>query len=174
MDQLQALRNTILLAEAHGMPGRPGDPTGLDHLRGMEVVASTGDFPPDKLGRWLGWAQCAVVAADIGVTLADMKALNKNGMPINNTAFRILTIMKEHRPKRAVTLPDTHTEYEECQAGCKYETGGSYAHIAKTIATELDTPANRFTVGTASEVQKVARESRYTPEDAWWDYKTGH
>lgn len=35
------------------------------------------DFSEAKLGRWLGWAQAAVVAANIGVTLDDVKALNK-------------------------------------------------------------------------------------------------
>ena len=41
----------------------------------LEIVEKS-DFSEAKLGRWLGWAQCAVVAANVGITLADMKALN--------------------------------------------------------------------------------------------------
>ncbi|WP_239591355.1 hypothetical protein [Mycolicibacterium tusciae] len=33
-----------------------------------------------KLGRWLGWAQCAVVAANVGLSLDDMKAINQRCM----------------------------------------------------------------------------------------------
>lgn len=76
MKQLQALRDTVRLAEDHGMPDLPGTDLGLEHLRDMADTAEANSFSPSKLGRWLGWAQCAVVAADIGVTLADMKALN--------------------------------------------------------------------------------------------------
>lgn len=76
MNQLQALRDTIRVAEDHGMPALPGSDLGLEHLRHMADTAESGSFSPSKLGRWLGWAQCAVVAANVGVTLADMKALN--------------------------------------------------------------------------------------------------
>jgi len=58
------------------MPELPGSDVGLGHLRRMAATAETSTFSEAKLGRWLGWAQCAVVAADVGVTLADMKALN--------------------------------------------------------------------------------------------------
>ncbi|UBV20331.1 MULTISPECIES: hypothetical protein [Mycolicibacterium] len=80
MNQLQALRDTIDLAEAHGMPELPDSPIGLQHLRDMlgevDKANSATPFSASKLGRWLGWAQCALVAADVGVTLDDMKALN--------------------------------------------------------------------------------------------------
>lgn len=75
MNQLAALRDTIVLAEERGMPEYCGD-LGLSHLRSMYTRAEAGDFSEAKLGRWLGWAQCAVVAACIGVTLDDMKAIN--------------------------------------------------------------------------------------------------
>ncbi|MFV8227354.1 hypothetical protein [Mycolicibacterium fortuitum] len=58
------------------MPDLPGSDLGLEHLRQMAHTAESSSFDPAKLGRWLGWAQCAVVSANIGVTLADMKALN--------------------------------------------------------------------------------------------------
>lgn len=76
MNQLQAFRDTIALAEQRGMPELPGSDLGLHHLRRMVAVVEEGSFGPAKLGRWLGWAQCAVVAAGVGVTLDDMKALN--------------------------------------------------------------------------------------------------
>jgi hypothetical protein len=77
MDQLAAFRDTIRLARLHDMPERPGNPLGLAHLRSMLERAESGEFSDTKIGRWLGWAQCAVVAADIGVVLDDMKYINK-------------------------------------------------------------------------------------------------
>lgn len=76
MDQLEALRETVARGAAKGMPEQPGSTVGLHHLRGMVEAAEVGAFPADKLGRWLGWAQCAVVAANIGFTLDDMRSLN--------------------------------------------------------------------------------------------------
>lgn len=35
------------------------------------------EFSDAKLGRWLGWMQAAVVAAGIGLTLEDMKEINR-------------------------------------------------------------------------------------------------
>ena len=76
MNQREAFRDTIELAAQRGMPERPGEELGLDHIRGM--FARIGDeFSEAKLGRWLGWAQCAVVAAGVGVSLEDMKELNR-------------------------------------------------------------------------------------------------
>lgn len=76
MNQRRALRETIELAEQRGMPALPGSDVGLSHLRSMLETVEKSDFSEAKLGRWLGWAQCAVVAANVGVTLTDMKALN--------------------------------------------------------------------------------------------------
>ncbi len=76
MNQVEALRETVRMAELHGMPTTAGSGLGLDHLRAMLATAHGSEFSEAKLGRWLGWAQCAVVAADIGLTLEDMKALN--------------------------------------------------------------------------------------------------
>ncbi|MEE3755218.1 hypothetical protein [Mycobacterium intracellulare] len=69
MTQLQALQDTVRLAEECSMPDLPGNTLGLEHLRAMAATAETSSFSPSKLGRWLGWAQCALVAATIGVTL---------------------------------------------------------------------------------------------------------
>jgi hypothetical protein len=55
-----------------------GESLGLRHLRSMYQQAQAGDFSDAKLGRWLGWAQCAVVAARIGLTLDDMKDINRS------------------------------------------------------------------------------------------------
>ena len=78
VDQLAAFRETIELAEERGMPDDRGSDLGLDHLRGMlaAVEAAAVTFSPAKLGRWLGWVQCAVVAAGAG-TLEEMKAINE-------------------------------------------------------------------------------------------------
>lgn len=76
MNQLAAFDETIALAEQRGMPEYGGE-LGLAHLRSMYEQAATGGFSDAKLGRWLGWAQCAVVAAAIGLTLEDMKQINR-------------------------------------------------------------------------------------------------
>lgn len=76
MDQVEVFRETVRLASAHGMPAMPGSEVGLDHLQGMLATIDGETFAEDKLGRWLGWAQCAVVAAGVGISLNDMKALN--------------------------------------------------------------------------------------------------
>jgi hypothetical protein len=75
MNQLAAFRDTIVLAEVRGMPECGGE-LGLSHLRSMYERAESAQFSDSKLGRWLGWAQCAVVAANIGLTLEDMKQIN--------------------------------------------------------------------------------------------------
>lgn len=76
MEQVEAFRETVALAAKHGMPVMPGSELGLEHLRAMLGTVEEQSFDEDKLGRWLGWAQCAVVAAGLGISLNDMKALN--------------------------------------------------------------------------------------------------
>lgn len=72
--QHQAFADTVFLAAQHGMPLNPGSTLGLAHLMEMRIRAQS--FDGAKLGRWLGWAQCAAVAADIGITLEDMQGIN--------------------------------------------------------------------------------------------------
>ncbi|AMS02667.1 hypothetical protein BJD55_gp099 [Gordonia phage Yvonnetastic] len=76
MNQIQAFRDTILLAEQNGMPEGIGSPFGLAHVRDMYQQACDGNFSEAKLGRWLGWAQCAVAAAGV-CDLYTMKIINK-------------------------------------------------------------------------------------------------
>jgi len=76
MEQVEAFRETVALAAKHGMPAMPGSELGLDHLRVMLNTVEGQSFDEDKLGRWLGWAQCAVVAAGVDISLNDMKTLN--------------------------------------------------------------------------------------------------
>ncbi|OHU47319.1 hypothetical protein BKG82_27085 [Mycobacteroides chelonae] len=73
--QRQAFADTVFLASQKGMPLSPGSDLGLHHLMQMRIRAQ--NMSGSKLGRWLGWAQCAVVAAGVGLTLDDMKAINK-------------------------------------------------------------------------------------------------
>lgn len=76
--QRQAFADTVFLASEHGMPLAPESDLGLYHLMQMRIRAQS--MAGSKLGRWLGWAQCAVVAADVGLTLDDMKAINQRCM----------------------------------------------------------------------------------------------
>jgi hypothetical protein len=46
------------------------------HVRDMLMRVANGEITGRKAHRWLGWAQCAAVAAGVG-TLEDMKAINK-------------------------------------------------------------------------------------------------
>lgn len=75
LNQREAFNETVRLAQTAGMPELPGSELGLAHMRSMQERILP-EFSEAKLGRWLGWAQCALVAADVGVTLEDMKALN--------------------------------------------------------------------------------------------------
>lgn len=77
MNMLAAFDATIELAEKRGMSpagNEEDDGLGLDHLRDMRTRIHS-SFSQAKLGRWLGWAQCAVVASGVA-TLDEMKALN--------------------------------------------------------------------------------------------------
>lgn len=76
MNQQEALRETVKLAVDHGMALDRDGHLGLYHLKEMLHAVDRGDFSDAKLGRWLGWAQCAV-AANIGLTLDDMKRINR-------------------------------------------------------------------------------------------------
>lgn len=77
-----AAHRTMQLARDNDMNKHPRPESGTcsthyHHLEGMlETMIQDMWMPDDKLGRWLGWMQCAVVAAGCG-TLEDMKAINK-------------------------------------------------------------------------------------------------
>lgn len=45
----------------------------------------------------------------------------------------IQDVMEKHRPKR-IRRGLKGGDYEQCQAGCKYDPGDSYGHIAAAIA----------------------------------------
>ena len=78
MSQLTAMRETLTRAQECGMADIAGFAEGCDywHLQDMVERAQAEGFSEAKLGRWLGWMQCAVVAADLGITLDDMKQIN--------------------------------------------------------------------------------------------------
>lgn len=77
--QLKALRFTVELARERELEVAPGDSLGLAHLEGMlATVESDKRFEKDsgKLGRWLGWAQAALVAGG-RANLKELKELNQ-------------------------------------------------------------------------------------------------
>ena len=75
MNQRAAFDETVTLAKNLGMPELPGSSLGLEHLRDMQTRI-TDDFSEAKLGRWLGWAQAALVAANVGASLEAVKQIN--------------------------------------------------------------------------------------------------
>lgn len=76
MNQRGALKATIKLAEERGMPEEHQFPSlSLSHIRSTESRLEPG-YSDAKVGRWLGWAQCAVVASGLA-TIEEMKAINK-------------------------------------------------------------------------------------------------
>lgn len=76
MNQRAAFDDTLALARSRAMYARTV-PSGLDlaHLQDMRNRI-TDDFSESKLGRWLGWAQAAVVASGIA-DLEAMKEINR-------------------------------------------------------------------------------------------------
>lgn len=80
MNQREAFKDTVELADKRGMQytdhRMPPDTT-FQHIVSMrDRVALSPDMSEAKLGRWLGWAQCAVVASGVA-TLDEMKAINR-------------------------------------------------------------------------------------------------
>lgn len=75
MNQRAAFAETVALAENKEMPYLIGTSLGLSQLKDMQRRI-TDEFSEAKLGRWLGWAQAALVAANVGVTLEDVKQIN--------------------------------------------------------------------------------------------------
>lgn len=80
MNQREAFAETIVLAITAGMPEESDvdDSLGLAHMQSMldRIEANPEGFSEAKLGRWLGWAQAALVASGVGVTLEDVKQIN--------------------------------------------------------------------------------------------------
>lgn len=74
MNQRAAFDETVELAIISGMVGRGS--LSFSHLREMQKTIAEGNFSESKLGRWLGWAQASLVAANVGVTLEDVKQIN--------------------------------------------------------------------------------------------------
>lgn len=85
MNQIAAFKETLELARKHNMDNSSSDVPELDypHLQYMydrALLASEGEqpFSEDKIGRWLGWAQAAVMAYGNGsIPLNEIKELNK-------------------------------------------------------------------------------------------------
>lgn len=78
MNQREAFDDTLALAAKMGMPALPDSSLGFAHMKDMRFrINLDGNFSDAKLGRWLGWAQAALVAANVGVTLEDVKAINR-------------------------------------------------------------------------------------------------
>ncbi len=78
MNQRAAFEETLALAIREGMPEMSAvhDSLGLAHMRGMQKRIAEDSFSESKLGRWLGWAQAALVASGVGITLEDVKQIN--------------------------------------------------------------------------------------------------
>ena len=95
MNQRAAFDTTVALAEERGMPELPGSSLGLAHLRDMQGRI-TDEFSQGKLGRWLGWAQAALVMADVGVGLEDVKQINLSHSPLGVSETDVKQMLKRH------------------------------------------------------------------------------
>ena len=80
MDQINAFIDTLTFAQEAGMAYCEFETKEVNfwHLQDMleQITENPERFSEAKLGRWLGWAQCAVVAGGYG-TLDDMKQINR-------------------------------------------------------------------------------------------------
>ena len=74
MNILGAMEETVRLAHKSDKFPSSGN-LGYAHIAGMLITMKEGTFSYGKMCRWLGWAQCAVVAAG-AATLEDMKRIN--------------------------------------------------------------------------------------------------
>ncbi len=77
MDIQIAAKQTKRLINKHSHDGWPALPSKLGYPHVMWMLDSIQDkcVTGEKAHRWLGWAQCAAVAAGAG-TLEDMKNIN--------------------------------------------------------------------------------------------------
>lgn len=77
MNQRMAFKETISHAIRNRMPlGEVEDSMSLMHIIDMDIrLEANPEYSEAKVGRWLGWAQCAVVAGGYG-SLDDMKQIN--------------------------------------------------------------------------------------------------
>lgn len=90
MDMKGAFRATVELASKLWHLRRDSfldSSLSLAHLEDMLATVEREEFSEGKLGRWLGWAQAAVVAAGVA-SLEDMKAINvaysgKEALPLD-------------------------------------------------------------------------------------------
>ena len=77
MNMRMAFDETMLLARSRNMHIRKiPESLAYGHLLEMRGKIYESEMSDGKLGRWLGWAQAAVVAAGCG-TLEEMKQINK-------------------------------------------------------------------------------------------------
>ena len=79
MNVIQAAHDTLSAARVAGMGAVETVHYELSyrHLTSMVANMSKGDMPEDKMNRYLGWIQAAVVASS-RLTLEDMKKINRD------------------------------------------------------------------------------------------------
>lgn len=80
MNVVEAARETMELARQHGMdnvehPDRPESE--YSHLEQMLEKMESGDMSYGKMCRWFGWMQSSVYGMCDGVTLEDLKEINR-------------------------------------------------------------------------------------------------
>jgi hypothetical protein len=73
MNVLKAMQDTTRIAFERCMKGEGS--LSYEHIAGMQITMQESEMSYGKMCRWLGWAQCAVVASGVA-TLDDMKAIN--------------------------------------------------------------------------------------------------
>lgn len=181
MNQLQAFRDTVALAEQQGMPELPGSDLGLDHLRRMAAVLEEASFSPAKLGRWLGWAQCAVVAAGVGVTLDDMKTLNAShlcdppGLAADGTLLEANTAMvRLHRvalgwPKKRLADEAgwSAPHVSRVESGTLPLAGHALPDYARALGCTVEALCASFTPSPAVAVQPRTGAAEWKRDRAW-------
>lgn len=90
MDQIAAMEETVELARVMLLhDAREKSAATLDHLESMLTRAKAGNedgtpFSPSRLGRWLGWMQCAVYMRTHH-TLDTFKEINRRHLSTKDT-----------------------------------------------------------------------------------------
>lgn len=172
MNQVAAFDETLALAEERGMPELPGSSVGLAHMREMRGRIQD-SFSDAKLGRWLGWAQAMLVAADTGLTLEDVKQINLRHADV--PAPRTITVLHvegftDKRGVREVKVSsqEAETVAEVARRTIEHATASEHTELVRFNRTwPLDGYGREWAVVQVDAVTRTTLDGGKTWSEMW-------